>query len=79
MYDKMRSRNGEYDVYEESMITKNKDYWKVDDNSGSILLIMQSKDNKKCGTMYFTYPDGGKAIVEEAIEKSIRKTRENDV
>ena len=32
-----------------------------------------------CGTMYFTYPNGGKAIVDEAIEKSIQKTRENDV
>lgn len=78
MYDKMRSRNGG-DAYEESMITKNKDYWKIDDKSGSILLIMQSKDNKMCGTMYFTYPEGGKAIVDEAIEKSIQKTRENDV
>lgn len=78
MYNTMRSRNGG-DAYEESMITKNKDYWKIDDKSGSILLIMQTKDNKMCGTMYFTYPSGGKDIIEEAVEKSIEKTRENDL
>ena len=74
----MYCRNGD-DAYEESMITKNKDYWKVDDKTGSILLIMQSKNDNMCGTMYFTYPKGGKGIIEEAIEKSIEKTRENDV
>ena len=78
MYNTMRSRAGD-EPYEESMKTKEEDYLKVDDNSGSILLIMQSKGSKMCGTMYFTYPEGGKAIVDEAIEKSIQKTRENDV
>lgn len=78
MYNTMRSRAGD-EPYEESMKTKEEDYLKVDDNSGSILLIMQSKGSKMCGTMYFTYPEGGKAIVDEAIEKSIQKTRENDI
>lgn len=78
MYDTMRSRAGA-EPYEESMKTIENDYMKVDDKSESVLLIIQSKGDKMCGTMYFTYPNGGKAIVDEAIEKSIQKTRENDV